>query len=576
MDAGDVPVEIDAGRFRAGQIESILRHIPSLTIANLASAGVLLWLGWDTGLRATIQAWAVALAVLTLWVFSYWAVTCRNRPPSLGIDALRTVEFYACLFGMTWAALPAATFVMASAELRIVLYAVTLAAAGTGTLAMARVPSAAVIFAGIVCSALSVTALRITDMAGLVLAIMTVIFMALSIAIVLSTHRAAVGRAIGKSELGRQREIISLLLKDSEREPGDWLWQTDRQGRLVYASERLAEITHRSSETLIGQTLRSLASANPQDSGWPDLADALARHATIRSIEVATKGDSPGCWQLTARPRYGEAGEFLGYHGVGRDVSDERRSRDQLVQAKEEAERLNQAKTRFLAVMSHELKTPLNSIIGFSEIMAEAREGPIGTPAYSDYAGMIHASSLQLRDIIDDVLEISRIENGTIQIVDRHADAMELVEVAANGCRAAAEQRNIAIGVARAPKAQIRGDTIRIKRVLANLLANAIKFSKAGDKVAIEVERSNDGGLVFVVRDAGIGITPEDMTRIFEPFVQADDTTARRFGGMGLGLAISRKIARLHGGDIVLESEAGVGTTARFTLPPERVTWTEA
>lgn len=575
LDEGDVPAEIDAGHFRAGQIGSILRHIPIVSVANLASAAVLLWLAWDTGLRPTIQAWAVAIAVLTLWVYAYWVITRRSAPKSLGTDALRTVEFYACLFGVAWATLPAATFVMASMELRMVLYAVTLGAAGIGTLAIARVPSAAVILCGIICSALAVTALRIPNNASLVLAVMTFVFMALSIGIVLSMHRAAVGRALGKTELTRQSEIISLLLKDSDREPGDWLWQTDRQGRLVFASERLAEIARQPDAALVGQTLRSVARANPQDTGWPDFADAMARHATIRSIEVETKGNPPGCWQLTARPRYGDTGDFLGYNGVGRDISDERRSRDQLVQAKEEAERLNQAKTRFLSVMSHELKTPLNSIIGFSEIMAEAREGPIGTPVYSEYAGMIHASSLQLRDIIDDVLEISRIENGTIKIVDRDADAMELVEVAVNQCSSAAEERNIAMAVDEAPKARIRGDTGRMQRVLANLLANAIKFSKAGGKVAIGFEHSPDRGLAFVVRDTGIGIAPGDMARIFEPFVQADDSMARHFGGMGLGLAISRKVARLHSGDIVLESEAGVGTTARFTLPPERVIWTE-
>jgi len=576
LDEGDVPAEIDAGRFRAGQIGSILRHIPLLTVANLASAGVLLWLARDSGLKTTVQAWAAALTILTLWVYGYWAITRRSRPVSLGTDALRTVEFYACLFGATWAALPAATFVMASTELRTVLYAVTLGAAGIGTLAIARVPSAAVIFCAIICSSLAVTALRIPNNASLVLAVMTLIFMALSIGIVLSMHRAAVGRALGSSELTRQNEIISLLLKDFDREQGDWMWRTDRQGRIISASERLAEITGRPGDSLTGQTLRSLARANPDDAGWPEFADALARHAAIRSAEVATRGDSPGCWQLTARPRYGDAGDFLGYIGVGRDVSNERRSRDELVQAKEEAERLNQAKTRFLSVMSHELKTPLNSIIGFSEIMAEAREGPIGTPVYTDYAEMIHASSLQLRNIIDDVLEISRIENGTVKIVDRDGDAMEVVEVAVNKCTPDATARNIGIDTAVAPKANIRGDNVRIQRVLANLIANAVKFSKPGTRVSIAVERPNDAGLAFAVRDTGIGIAPDDMERIFEPFVQADDTAARHFGGIGLGLAISRKIARLHGGDIVLESEAGVGTTARFTLPPERIIWIEA
>jgi len=575
LDNGNVPVTIDAGRFRAGQIESILRHIPVLSGANIASAAVLLWLSWDAPIQTIIAVWATALVVLSLWVCGYWAITRKHRPASIGSDALRIVEFYACLFGAAWAALPAASYAAASPDMRAVLYPVTLAAAGSGTLALARVPSAAVIFSAIISSALAVTALQVTSNASLVLAVMTVVFMALSIGIVLSMHRNAVGRALGASELTRKSEIISLLLKDFDQKAGDWLWETDAQGRLAFVSERLIENTAQPQDKLIGRTLRSIAGANPEDSGWPDFADAMARQATIRSVDVATRGDPPGCWQLTARPRYGAAGEFLGYHGVGRDMSAERLSRERLVQAKEEAERLNQAKTRFLAVMSHELKTPLNSIIGFSEIMAEAREGPIGTPVYADYAGMIHASSLQLRDIINDVLEISRIENGTLKIVDRDADALEVVEVAVNQCASAARAQDVTVEIGGSGEARIRGDAARIQRVLANLLSNAIKFSKAGGTIEIGVERTGSGGLSFIVRDSGIGITEADMNRIFEPFVQADDSTARRFGGMGLGLAISRKIARLHGGDIMLESELDVGTTARFVLPPERVTWPE-
>ena len=571
LDEGDVPAEIDAGRFRASQIESILRHLPALAIANVASAAVLLWLSWDTGVKSTILVWAIALVTLSLWVCGYWVVT-RGRPlVTLGLDALRTVEFYACVFGVAWAALPAASFTVSSPELRTVLYAVTLAAAGSGTLALARVPSAAVIFSAIVSSALAVTALRISNNASLVLAVMTVIFMALSIAIVLSMHRSAVSRAVGANELSRKGDIISLLLKDFDQETGDWLWETDREGRLVFASGRLSEILGQPADKLIGQTLRGIAGASPDDLGWPDFADAMARHAAVRSTEVATKSNPPGCWQLTARPRYGTAGEFLGYYGVGRDVSAERHSRNLLIQAKEEAERLNQAKTRFLAVMSHELKTPLNSIIGFSEIIAEASEGPIGTPAYADYAGMIHASSLQLRDIINDVLEIARIENGTLKIVDREADAMEVVEVAVNQCASAAQAQNVSVSIAAVQSARIRGDATRIQRVLVNLLSNAIKFSKPGSSVEIGIERTPDAALAFIVHDSGIGIAKADMAKVFEPFVQADGGMSRRFGGMGLGLAISRKIARLHGGDIVLVSEQDVGTTALFTLPPERV-----
>ena len=222
---------------------------------------------------------------------------------------------------------------MASTEFRTVLYAVTLAAAGIGTLAIARVPSAAVIFCGIICSALSVTALRITNNASLVLAVMTLIFMALSIGIVLSMHRAAVGRALGTSELNRQSEIISLLLKDFDRAEGDWLWQTDRQGRIVFASERLAEITGRPADSLIGQTLRSLARANPDDAGWPEFADALAtardhsldrsddegRHARLLATHRAT-----ALWRCRRfsrlsrrRPRHIQRAALAGSAGPG-------------------------------------------------------------------------------------------------------------------------------------------------------------------------------------------------------------------------------------------------------------------
>jgi signal transduction histidine kinase len=386
-------------------------------------------------------------------------------------------------------------------------------------------------------------------------------------------HRAAVERALGAHELNRKREIISLLLKDFEHDAGDWLWETDQQGRLIVASDRFYEAIGRSRDSVGRTTMRAIAGAGPDMKGWPEFADAIARHGSVSALEVITGGEPPGYWQLTARPRYGADGEFLGYHGVGRDVSAERHARDSLIEAKEQAERRNEAKTRFLAVMSHELKTPLNSIIGFSEIMAEAREGPIGTPVYSDYASMIHASSLQLRGIIDDVLELSRIENGTLKIVDRDGDAMELIEVAKNSCAAAAQEKGVKIALGSATGARIRGDTTRLQQILIELLSNAIKFSKSGSVVEIAIERGDAENLVFVVRDSGIGIAKEDMARIFEPFVQADGSMARKFGGMGLGLAISRKVARLHGGDIVLDSEPDLGTTAKFSLPAERITW---
>jgi signal transduction histidine kinase len=120
---------------------------------------------------------------------------------------------------------------------------------------------------------------------------------------------------------------------------------------------------------------------------------------------------------------------------------------------------------------------------------------------------------------------------------------------------------------------EIKGDVTRLKQVLINLIANAAKFSRAGEFVNVDLERTAGGGLAIVVRDNGIGIKPDDIERIFEPFVQADDGMSRRFGGVGLGLSIARKIARLHGGDVTIDSRAGSGTTASLLLPAGRLTW---
>ena len=140
-------------------------------------------------------------------------------------------------------------------------------------------------------------------------------------------------------------------------------------------------------------------------------------------------------------------------------------------------------------------------------------------------------------------------------------------------CRDQAEKADVTLVAKLTDGIEIRADITRIKQVILNLLTNAIKFSLTGGVVNIELLRMHDERLALVVRDGGIGIKSEDLGRIFEPFVQAEDGMARRFSGIGLGLSIARKIARLHGGDVTLESQFGVGTTARFELPRSRVTW---
>ena len=264
---------------------------------------------------------------------------------------------------------------------------------------------------------------------------------------------------------------------------------------------------------------------------------------------------------------------FARYRGVGHDMTAEHEIDKKLVAAKEEAEAAAAAKSHFLAVMSHELRTPLNSIVGFSEILAARSTEELDPDMTRDYANTILESSRHLQTLINDILDATRIENGNIALHDQEIDAAEIIEVAIKMCRDQAEKADVTLMANLVNDVELRADMTRVKQVVLNIVTNAIKFSPAGASVSIDVAQSSSGNFVLLVRDGGIGVRPEDIERIFDPFVQVEDNIARRFAGIGLGLSIARKIARLHGGDVTLESQFGAGTTVRFELPSSRVKW---
>ena len=256
-----------------------------------------------------------------------------------------------------------------------------------------------------------------------------------------------------------------------------------------------------------------------------------------------------------------------------RDITEARRAEETLLRAKEIAERANDAKSQFLANMSHELRTPLNAIIGFSEILARDGETPPNRERSMEYAGYILSSGVHLLDLINDLLDMSRLEAGLYQLQEELVDLSQVFET----CLATAAAKAEAGGVELAshlppdPDFLIRGDRRALQQVLNNLLSNAIKFTPQGGRVTLAATRTPEGALALAIADTGIGIEPEALARVMEPFQQADMTISRKFGGSGLGLAISRNLVLLHGGSLVLASTPDAGTTATVTLPAERV-----
>ena len=231
------------------------------------------------------------------------------------------------------------------------------------------------------------------------------------------------------------------------------------------------------------------------------------------------------------------------------------------------------AKSNFLAVMSHELRTPINAIVGYSEILAAPQSEELSVESRTSYLKTIVENANQLQSMINDILDLTRFERGTFKLVEQKNDAAEIVEAALKFCRANAEHHSVSIVAQLIEDVNVRGDLARLKQVIQNLLKNAIKFSPKGSVVNIDMHRAKGNDFVLSIRDAGIGISTEDSQRVFESFVQLEEGAARRFGGMGLGLAIARSIARLHGGDVTLNGNIGIGTEVQLTLPESRIEW---
>jgi CheY-like chemotaxis protein/nitrogen-specific signal transduction histidine kinase len=252
-------------------------------------------------------------------------------------------------------------------------------------------------------------------------------------------------------------------------------------------------------------------------------------------------------------------------------VFERHRAEQELRQARDVAEQANRAMSQFLANMSHELRTPLNAIIGYSEILQEEAEDR-GQEAFIPDLIKITAAGKHLLTLINDILDLSRIEAGkmplfleTFEVASLLQDVVAivhpLVEKNANRLEVRTGER---LGT-------MHADMTRLRQCLLNLLSNASKFTQNGT-ITLEVARDRDEGqacITFCVRDTGIGMTPEQMQRLFQAFSQAEASTARQYGGTGLGLAISRRFCQMMGGDITVESEAGMGSTFTLRLPAE-------
>ncbi|MCH2098384.1 MAG: ATP-binding protein, partial [Pseudomonadales bacterium] len=371
--------------------------------------------------------------------------------------------------------------------------------------------------------------------------------------------------------LARARDQYRLLFENAV----EGIFQLDPDGRVDIVNYSLAEaLGYRSTEEFLAEVRYLPTDIAVEPEAIAGVLDAVLEHGSVHAVEFeALKRDGSRTWlELSARALLDESGRPTGLEGSLVDVT-ERRARDEAEQARELAEEATRAKSYFLASMGHEIRTPMNAILGFSELALETQL----EPKQQEYLGTIRDAASALLGIINDVLDLSRIEAGRMELVSGHFDPVQLLSQIEQLFVARAQERGLTLRVegmdalteALGSERGLLGDAGRLRQVLVNLVGNALKFTDQGEIALVAQMRQTYASgleLAFEVSDTGTGISEDDLERLWDAFEQLDASTTRRKGGAGLGLAISRQLVLLMGGALSVESTQGVGTRFTFAL----------
>jgi PAS domain S-box-containing protein len=374
--------------------------------------------------------------------------------------------------------------------------------------------------------------------------------------------------------LDRQLESSEQRFRDYAEVASDWYWEVDNDRKITFLSELYFTLTGASPQSILGKDATEFLRTYAADAeSWARLAPFTAQRA-IRGVRLRyPKADGSIIYlSVSAKPYFDENGTFVGYRGVGSDVTSTFESAQTLRDAKERAEIANRAKSEFLANMSHELRTPLNAIIGFSEIIMNRVFGAGQIDRYDGYAKDINNSGRHLLSIIDEILDLSKIEAGREELAEDDVDLDELILSTQRLFRGRFEQANLSLAVETpVPSLMLRADATKLKQCLANLLSNALKFTPAGGSIDVRAFFDDRGDLALSVSDTGIGIASADIPTVMSPFGQVESAFQRAHAGTGLGLPLTRSLIELHGGSFRIDSSLGNGTTVTLTLPGDRV-----
>lgn len=357
---------------------------------------------------------------------------------------------------------------------------------------------------------------------------------------------------------------ISTLLDNSPSS----IYFKDASLRLVVANRKYLEMYGLTPDEAFGKTSVELFGEDPGRTFFKHDQEVLDKNILVAREEALNGRDL-----LTIKfPIIDSDGALAGVGGIEIDITERKEVERAYKDARDDAEAANRAKSAFLANMSHELRTPLNSVIGFSDSLLSGTLGQLENEKHREYINIIGSAGNYLLELINDILDLSRIESGHAELDESTFGIQPVIASAITFSQDRHAEKTLEIqNLTSEMLPLVRADQRQLRQVMINLITNAIKFTPPGGQITISCEVTTDDGLEISVADTGMGISPKDLERVKQPFVQVADPMTRQHEGSGLGLAIIHSIAGLHNAEFKLQSTLGEGTTATFTLPTDRV-----
>jgi PAS domain S-box-containing protein len=364
-------------------------------------------------------------------------------------------------------------------------------------------------------------------------------------------------------------EISESRFRDFAESSTDWLWETDENLCVTYVSDRFQAVTGIDPASYMGRSRKEFSKENTTKPKWIKHLSDLENQLPFRNFtqDVTTPDGRRLIVSSSAQPVFDGNGTFLGYRGTATDITDQRLTEEARDEALREAEMANRAKSEFLATMSHEFRTPLNAILGFSELIRAQYFGPLGSDNYRGYADDIHQSGEHMLALINDVLDMAAIEAGKRVLSFERCSVPELVAEAVRNLEIAARESKIEV-ISSLPEElpALEADVRSVRQILLNLLSNAIKFTPPDGQVEISADVKDDR-LILTIRDTGIGIPEEQLANIAKPFSKLQNDPHIAQDGTGLGLSIVDSLVAAHSGALTIKSKTGAGTTVSVSLP---------